>query len=147
MKKFQFSLKKLLDYKQQVLDSEKNELSLLRNKKREAEEELLETRALLKKSNKEYIRRMEIGLSAQEMIIQKRYLKSLTDSIVQLQKIISIYEDQIEKQLLVVVEATKEVSTMEKLEEKQLSDYNDAVRKSEENFIQEYVTNSKHYST
>lgn len=147
MKKFQFSLKKLLDYKQQVLDSEKNELSLLRNKKREAEEELLETRALLKKSNKEYIRRMEIGLSAQEMIIQKRYLKSLTDSIVQLQKIISIYEDQIEKQLLVVVEATKEVSTMEKLEEKQLSDYNDAVRKSEENFIQEYVTNSKYYST
>ena len=93
MKKFQFSLKKLLDYKQQVLDSEKNELSLLRNKKREAEEELLETRALLKKSNKEYIRRMEIGLSAQEMIIQKRYLKSLTDSIVQLQKIIAVHID------------------------------------------------------
>ena len=143
MKKFKFSLDKLLNYKEQILDKEKNELSALRHKKQSAEEELLEVKNHLKVSNQNYIEKSQAGMSAQDMVVSKRYLNSLTDRIFQLDKIIAIYEEKIQKQLLVVIEATKEVNTVKKLEEKQLEEYNTAVRKADENFIQEFVINQQ----
>ncbi|HNX63712.1 MAG TPA: flagellar export protein FliJ [Oscillospiraceae bacterium] len=143
MKKFKFSLDKLLNYKEQILDKEKNELSALRHKKQSAEEELLEVKNHLKVSNQNYIEKSQAGMSAQDMVVSKRYLNSLTDRIFQLDKIIAIYEEKIQKQLLVVIEATKEVNTIQKLEEKQLEEYNTAVRKADENFIQEFVINQQ----
>ena len=143
MKKFKFSLDKLLNYKEQILDKEKNELSALRHKKQSAEEELLEVKNHLKVSNQNYIEKSQAGMSAQDMVVSKRYLNSLTDRIFQLDKIIAIYEEKIQKQLLVVIVATKEVNTIQKLEEKQLEEYNTAVRKADENFIQEFVINQQ----
>ena len=143
MKKFKFSLDKLLNYKEQILDKEKNELSALRHKKQSAEEELLEVKNHLKVSNQNYIEKSQAGMSAQDMVVSKRYLNSLTDRIFQLDKIIAIYEEKIQKQLLVVIEATKEVNTIQKLEEKQLEEYNTAGRKADENFIQEFVINQQ----
>ncbi len=143
MKKFKFSLDKLLNYKEQILDKEKNELSALRHKKQSAEEELSEVKNHLKVSNQNYIEKSQAGMSAQDMVVSKRYLNSLTDRIFQLDKIIAIYEEKIQKQLLVVIEATKEVNTVKKLEEKQLEEYNTAVRKADENFIQEFVINQQ----
>ena len=143
MKKFKFSLDKLLNYKEQILDKEKNELSALRHKKQSAEEELSEVKNHLKVSNQNYIEKSQAGMSAQDMVVSKRYLNSLTDRIFQLEKIIEIYEEKIQKQLLVVIEATKEVNTIQKLEEKQLEEYNTAVRKADENFIQEFVINQQ----
>ena len=143
MKKFKFSLDKLLNYKEQILDKEKNELSALRHKKQSAEEELSEVKNHLKVSNQNYIEKSQAGMSAQDMVVSKRYLNSLTDRIIQLEKIIEIYEEKIQKQLLVVIEATKEVNTIQKLEEKQLEEYNTAVRKADENFIQEFVINQQ----
>lgn len=143
MKKFKFSLDKLLNYKEQILDKEKNELSALRHKKQSAEEELSEVRNHLKVSNQNYIEKSQAGMSAQDMVVSKRYLNSLTDKIFQLEKIIEIYEEKIQKQLIVVIEATKEVNTIQKLEEKQLEEYNTAVRKADENFIQEFVINQQ----
>ena len=143
MKKFKFSLDKLLNYKEQILDKEKNELSALRQKKQTAEEELVEVKEHLKVSNQNYIEKSQAGMSSQDMVISKRYLNSLTDRIFQLDKIIKIYEEKIQKQLIVVIEATKEVNTIQKLEEKQLEEYNTAVRKADENFIQEFVINQQ----
>ena len=59
MKKFKFSLDKLLNYKEQILDKEKNELSALRHKKQSAEEELLEVKNHLKVSNQNYIEKSQ----------------------------------------------------------------------------------------
>lgn len=145
MKKFEFSLSKLLKYKLQILDREKNALSELRHKKATAEEELANQKKLLTISNESYIEQTAKGMSAQVMITTKRYLSYLSDKIFQLEKIISIYTGQIEKQLVVVVEATKEVNTVEKLEEKQRQDYKEAERKENELFIQELVTNQQSY--
>ena len=47
---------------------------------------------------------------------------------------------EIEKQLAVVVDATKDVKTLEKLEEKQLEEYKAAEGKENELFIEEFVS-------
>ena len=49
-------------------------------------------------------------------------------------------QQEINKQLGVVVEATKDVRTLEKLEEKQLEDYRAAANKENEQFIEEFVS-------
>lgn len=81
-----------------------------------------------------------LGSTASDIAMRKRY-------IVTLQQEIHIKEQQaiekqaaIEKQLDVVVEATKDVKTLEKLEEKQLEEYNHAAAKENEQFIEEFVS-------
>ena len=49
-------------------------------------------------------------------------------------------QQEIEKQLGVVVEATKDVKTLEKLEEKQLEEYKMSANKENEQFIEEFVS-------
>ena len=49
-------------------------------------------------------------------------------------------QEEINKQLGIVVEATKDVRTLEKLEEKQLEDYKAAAVKENEQFIEEFVS-------
>ena len=51
-------------------------------------------------------------------------------------------ETKVQRQLSVVIEATKEVSSLEMLEGKQLEEYNFKAAKAEDQFIAEYVTNS-----
>ena len=46
---------------------------------------------------------------------------------------------EIEKQLAVIVDATKDVKTLEKLEEKQLEEYKAAEGKENELFIEGYT--------
>ena len=49
--------------------------------------------------------------------------------------------EEIENPLQKVIAATKEVSTLEKLEEKQLEEYRYASQKEQEQIIEEFVTN------
>ena len=49
-------------------------------------------------------------------------------------------QQEIDKQLSVVVDATKDVRTLEKLEEKQLEEYKAAEGKENELFIEEFVS-------
>ena len=72
----------------------------------------------------------------------KGYHQSLSAQIKELEASIEKMEVKVQRQLSVVIEATKEVSSLEKLEDKQLEEYNFKVAKAEEQFIAEYVTNS-----
>lgn len=51
-------------------------------------------------------------------------------------------EREIEAQLQTVIEATKEVSKLEKLEEHQIEEYRAAEQKETELFIEEFVSNA-----
>ena len=140
MKKFHFTLQKLKDFREQELDRQKNILSMLQADLRRIEE----ARELLIEKVKEQAEQLDrvyrLGSTASDIAMRKRY-------IVTLQQEIHIKEQQaldkraeIEEQLSVVVEATKEVKTLEKLEEKQLEEYNHAASKENEQFIEEFVS-------
>lgn len=140
MKRFEFSLKKLSEYKEQVLRKEKNTLGDLRK-----QHQLLvdEKEALIfKKSERcnQLNSQINKGLSPQHIALHKNYIDSLNEKILNLSLKIKNLEKNIQRQLEVIIEITKEIDTLEKLEEKQLSEYKKADQKQQELFIEEFVS-------
>lgn len=142
MKRFEFSLNKLMGYKKQVLDREKNDLAHLRRQQQQMLDEKSELEARLTSSNNEFCQKSGVGMTVLQITMFKSYHQSLSQQIKELEVSIEKMEEKVQKQLGVVIEATKEVSSLEKLEEKQLEEYNFMVAKQEEQFISEYVMNS-----
>lgn len=142
MKKFEFSLNKLMGYKKQVLDREKNSLAHLRMQQQQMQEEKEQLEARLKKSADEFRELSSKGITVMQITMFKGYHQSLRMQIAELRLAIEEMEKKVQKQLGVVIDATKEVSSLEKLEEKQLEEYRAKVTKAEEQFISEYVMNS-----
>ena len=129
MKKFQFSLQKLMDFREQELDRQKNTLSMLQADLRriqEARELLLDK---VDEQSEQLERVCRLGSSASDIAMRKRYIVTLQQEIHLKEQQALQKQQEIEQQLGVVVEATKDVKTLEKLEEKQLEEYNHQARK------------------
>ena len=144
MKRFEFSLNKLKDYKQQILDREKNDLAHLRRQQQQYIDEKQALEEALRRSNREFLERSAKGMTIMQVTTFKGYHSSLSEQIKELEASIAKMEERVQLQLNVVIEATKEVSSLEKLEDKQLEEYNFKVAKAEEQFIEEYVTNASY---
>lgn len=145
MKKFKFSLDKLKSYKEQIKKREENTLASLRAEQLDKLHEKEELLKELDRRNAEFIRKSEIGMTAMEMVTEKGFISYILDSIKAKDKEISVLSAKINKQLMVVTEASREVQTLEKLEEKQFDEYKFKERKADEAFIDEYVGNRRHY--
>lgn len=140
MKKFQFTLQKLMDFRQQELDRQKNTLSALQA---DLQRIYAEKEQLIKQVE-EFSAELETvcrqGAQAFEISVRKRYIVTLQQEIHAKDASAARKQEEINKQLGVVVEATKDVRTLEKLEEKQLKDYKAAANKENEQFIEEFVS-------
>lgn len=145
MKKFKFSLDKLKSFKEQIKKREENTLASLRAEQLDKLHEKEELLKELERRNAEFIRKSEIGMTAMEMVTEKGFISYILDSIKAKDKEISLLSAKINKQLIVVTEASREVQTLEKLEEKQFDEYKFKERKADEAFIDEYVGNRRHY--
>lgn len=141
MKRFQFTLDKLMGYKDQVLSKEKNDLAQLRSDRLKVISEKEEMEQKLRESGEEFAEKAALGMSITEITMFKGFHNALIDQIRLKEKQISEFDDRIAKQLNVVVEASKDVNSLEKLRDKQLEEYRFRVNKSEEQFIEEYVSN------
>ena len=133
-------MQKLKDFREQELDRQKNILSMLQADLRrieEAREVLVEK---LKEQAEQLDRVYRLGSTASDIAMRKRYIVTLQQEIHIKEQQAADKRVEIEQQLSVVVEATKEVKTLEKLEEKQLEEYNHAASKENEQFIEEFVS-------
>lgn len=140
MKKFQFSLQKLMDFREQELDRQKNTLSMLQadlKRIQEAREVLI---GKVDEQSEQLNRVYRMGAVASEIAMRKRYIVTLQQEIHLKEQQAIQKQQEIEEQLSVVVEATKDVKTLEKLEEKQLEEYNHQANKENEQFIEEFVS-------
>lgn len=138
---------KLKGYKEQVLSKEKGDLAALRAQQAKYAAEQAKVQAELDEANEEFLRKSGSGMTIMEMTLFKEYLNSLSDQIRELERKIQLEEEKIKFQTKVVVEANKDVSSLEKLEDKQREEYNFKAAKAEEQFIEEYVSNSVYYKT
>lgn len=138
---------KLKGYKEQVLSKEKGDLAALRAQQAKYAAEQARVQAELDEANEEFLRKSGSGMTIMEMTLFKEYLNSLSDQIRELERKIQLEEEKIKFQTKVVVEANKDVSSLEKLEDKQREEYNFKAAKAEEQFIEEYVSNSVYYKT
>lgn len=140
MKKFQFTLQKLMDFRQQELDRQKNALSALQA---DLQRIYAEKEQLIKQVEEFSVELETIcrqGAQAFEISVRKRYIVTLQQEIHAKDASAARKQEEINKQLGVVVEATKDVRTLEKLEEKQLEDYKAVANKENEQFIEEFVS-------
>lgn len=138
MKKFQFTLKKLSDYKEQVLKREKNELSSLRNEQQTYINNKLKLINELEHTNKVFNDSKDF--TSQSMAVHKYFCSSLSDQIKEMIDRIAVVQTKIDKQLEVVIKATKDVNTLDNLYNKQLNEYKKAEAKENELFIEEFVS-------
>ena len=140
MKKFQFTLQKLMDFRQQELDRQKNTLSALQAELQRIYQEKEELIRRVEESSQDLEIICRQGAQVFEVSVRKRYIVALQQEIHAHDASAAMKQQEINKQLGGVVEATKDVRTLEKLEEKQLEDYKAAANKENEQFIEEFVS-------
>ncbi len=140
MKKFQFTLQKLMDFRQQELDRQKNTLSALQAELQRIHQEKEELVRQVGECSEELEAVCRQGAQAFEVSVRKRYIVTLQQEIHARDFSIAQKQEEVNRQLGVVVEATKDVRTLEKLEEKQLEEYKAAATKENEQFIEEFVS-------
>ena len=145
MKKFRFSLETLKDYRGQELDRQKNALSALQAELRRITEDIEGLKARLAQESEELVAISARGATANEIALRKRYIVTIQADIHLKEQQALLKQEEINKQLDVVVEATKDVRTLEKLEEKQLEEYKFLENKENEQFIEEFVSNASFY--
>ncbi len=139
MKKFFFALDTVLNYKEQVLDGLKAEHARILAKVRECEqaiERLEEEHRVCTRELREH--KME-GMTIREIHGYENYLEALNIKIRIKQEQLKKLMEQEEAKRNEVVEAKKETSSIDKLKEKKKAEYDKAVQKEEEKFIEEFV--------
>ena len=140
MKKFEFSLRHMRDYRERLLDEEKGTLQ-----RRKAERDQIENDiARLEGDFAALSRKMQEKAEKGTTVIELRKLSAQMDNvrlqIQDLEKALVKAEQRVEKQMDVVVEANKEVTKLDKLEEKLREEYRHQVSKAEEDRIDEFVS-------
>ncbi|MBP5605595.1 MAG: flagellar export protein FliJ [Ruminiclostridium sp.] len=142
MKKFVFTLQSLKDYREQTLDTEKNTLASMRAELAQLEAELETILEELAKLNRDLLELYKEGTTANDIAVHKRYINNKQQELHMKRHQILMQNRKIEMQLQEVIDATKEVSKLEKLEEHQIEDYKAAEQKETEQFIEEFVSNA-----
>lgn len=143
MKRFSFSLQKLLNYKGQLFDIELSVLTEMRSVLSAFETELESLRLEHKQRSAEFNAKAAVGTTVTEIQTHKIYLKMVDESIEHKQIQIRLQKLAIEKQADKVREAKIDISIMEKLKEKKLEEYDYLAAKAQELFIEEFVSNAK----
>ncbi len=140
MKKFMFTLDKVLDYNKMVYERERNELSKLRSELRALEEHLNLLELTLEEKSRTFKESMTVGVSVDELR-QFQYLKvNMEEQIKETNRLITLKRIEVESQLRKVITADQDVKKMEKLKENQLEEYTKADQKETQEFILESVS-------
>ncbi len=140
MKKFFFSLDTVLSYKEQILENLKGEHARALLKVRECEEEidrLLEERFSCGK-RLDQIRRE--GTRVRDISTYENYMEALRIRIENKRQELVFLKEKEEEKKQQVIEAKKETSSIDKLREHKVEEYNKQIQKQEELFIEEFVS-------
>lgn len=142
MKKFTFGLDTVLDYKNQVLSNLKLEHGKIIAELNQQEAILEDLKNQYYNYVREFNEKKISGITVIEARAFEMYIKQIDDQIkFQNQKIAQIRKLE-EKKRQEVVESRKESAAIEKLKERKVEQYNKDAKKKEEQFIEEFVSNS-----
>lgn len=140
MKKFFFSLDTVLSYKEQVLDGLKAEHARILQKVRECEHAIEQLEQEHLRCVQEFRDNRFNGMKISDIHTYENYLEALGIKIRRKYEELEKLKEKEEAKRSEVVEAKKETSSIDKLKEKRFKEYEKAVQKEEEQFIDEFVT-------
>ena len=143
MKKFQFSLDSVLSFKQQVLDALKGEHAEILAQVHAQEDVLERAWQEYRDCNEEYSQRKAEGMTITDALVYQNGLRVLERNIQRETDKLAERRRKEEKKRQEVVDAKIDTSSIEKLKEHKLEDYNKAVQKDEEKLIDEFVSSAQ----
>lgn len=147
MKKFVFSMQKVLEYKENLQNSEKAVLKEMRNHYNLLMEEKERLARLYEEKKRELSQKCEEGTQIKEIKIMQSHISGLRDKINDLAEKIRLAEFEIEKQVEKVKKLSGEKTSIEKLKDKYYEQYKIAERKEDEIFINEFIDNNRRVKT
>ena len=141
MKKFAFSLQRMLAYKESLYEKERNELARLRRERVEVEQRRDATQAQEYAADREYRRKAAAeGVTADEVAAVNYQRRAARYLVEQLEMQMRDLDVRIERQLEVVVQLDRDVKSLEKLKEKKWEEYQFEANKEEQERIAELVS-------
>ena len=143
MKKFQFSLETVLDYKNQALDALRMEHGAILAQVRVQEKVIEDLETEHRQSDADFTQRKLEGINILDAMSYEAYLRSLERKLQEEYRKLERLQKREEEKRTQVVEARKETATIEKLKEHKLEDYRKAEQKDEEKRIEEFVTTAR----
>jgi len=143
MKKFNFSLQKVLEIKEQLLENSKIELGNLNNELSKLENLISDIKLDYKEFTEEFDRKIVKSVSVPEMAFFKISSMGMIRQIENKEKERDVILYRIDEKKKEIIEKNTEISGLEKLKEKELTEYNKVIAKREEIFIEEFVSNKR----
>ena len=139
MKKFSFSLARMMNYEEQILEKEKGTMGRLIAERDQMEARRQGILDQLDQIHGEMDREIRRGTTIFQINAYTAVIKSGKTQLEELKKHISIRNSEIERQRQIVIEASREVKKLEKLREKQLEEYHRGEAKEQQETIAEHV--------
>ncbi|MEM1485256.1 flagellar export protein FliJ [Oscillospiraceae bacterium PP1C4] len=140
MKKFEFTLSRMHDYKEQLLDKEKNTLSQLRAQKNRIDDKILALEQEFEIVSKAMQEETKDGITVLKIKCYNFQMENMRRQLKQLRSEQKLMASAVENQLKIVIAASQEVAGLEKLKEKQQEEYNIVQTRAEELVVSEYIS-------
>lgn len=143
MKKFQYSLETVMDYKTQLLDRVQREFSevMARLRRQRQYLELLYERR--RELETEFGKLKQRGGAIQRFQLFQEVLDRRSEEILLEEGRLRKLQVETDRKQTELVEAKVDVSKFEKLKEHKLSDYQRDIRKADERFIEEFIIHKR----
>jgi flagellar export protein FliJ len=140
VKKFAFQLETVMNYKNQRLESKRNEHGQAIAKVNKQKEKMAEIVRKYNEVNVEFNGKKQQGIRIVEAMEYSGFLQKLDAQLKQEEARLAEMKKLEEKKRVEMVEVKIETSTLEKLKEKKFNQYKKDMQKSEELFIEEFIT-------
>lgn len=141
MKKFVFSLERVLDYKEQIEESLRNEHSKAVKKVTEKENDIKRLEYQFNEYKENVEKQKEEVIDIIKLREFEKYMSFISAKIAQEKKILQMLKNEEELAREKVIEAKKDTSSIQMLKDKKRLEYNMLVTKAQEQAIEEFVSN------
>lgn len=142
MKKFQFSLDHVRDYRDRLLDEETGKLQRLQAERDRLEQQINQLKTDFAQVSEEMRKAQAEGSPPWNSGDSVCSWESIRMQVRELTEQLEAAKARVEQQTRVVVAANQEVSKLDKLRDRQYEDWQAGVRKAEEERIEELVSQS-----
>lgn len=139
MKKFEFSLSHILDYRERLLDEEKGVLQRVKAERDEIADNIRRLDKSLAQVSLKMIKAQTEGTTIIEIKKLAAQQENIQLQLDQQRKALEKAELKVDHQMKAVIAANQEVSKLDKLQERQLEEYRHEVNKAEEDRVDEFV--------
>lgn len=143
MKRFQYSLDTVLNYKTQVLDSLRTEHANALHQVRKKEEEIVRLKDELTGYENQFDETKHVGAPIEQFRLFQLCIGQMEKTIDSEKERLQVLRKKEEQKKAQVVEAKIDASKFEKLKDRKWKAYQKEEQKQEESFVEEFVVNSQ----